>query len=239
MANYTEGTVKFWIDGISSDTLGVWVDTLSVPPMPKQRYVSWSTRADTNGFYADDTYEDITYSIDFYKFFPTALDDQYIHNYFKNPEKLILSSKPTMFYRITDFSLDPPDNLDDKRYHYRANFRLSPFSYSVDDTLTQIQNGDAIAYIGTRYGKPLIVIKGNSLSDVRITINSTAIEIKDVSMGEILYIDSEQKLVRDNSGQMIYNRVSGKYPYLDAGSNQISWTGDLEYLKIIKNERWL
>lgn len=239
MANYTHDTEKFVIDGRSSDSIGVWVDTLPVPPMAKQRYTTWTTKADSNGYYSDDTYEDILYSIDFYKFYPSSLDDRYIHEYFRDPEKLVLSSNPSVYYRITDFNLDQPENYDHKRYHYRANFRLSPFAYTIETEATQLENGGVVAYAGTRYGKPLIVIKGNSLSDVRITINSTAIEIKDVSMGEILYIDSEQKLVRNNDGQMIYDRVTGKYPYLDAGGNQVTWTGDLEYLKIMKNERWL
>ncbi len=239
MANYTSED-KFWLNGISSDTLGVWVDTLGVPPMPKQRYASWTTRADENGYYPDDTYEDIDYSIDFYKFFPTALDDQYIHNFFAVPEKLILSNKDNVFYRICDFSLDQPENYNGKRYHYRARFKLSPFAYSVDDELTEYSNGDAVTYIGTRYGKPLIAIKGGGAeSTVRITINGYSIQINDVQTGEVLYIDSEQKLVRDNNGQMIYNRVSGRYPILDFGSSTISWTGELEYLKMIKNERWL
>jgi phage-related protein len=97
-----------------------------------------------------------------------------------------------------------------------------------------------VTYIGTRYGKPLIAIKGGGAeSTVRITINGYSIQINDVQAGEVLYIDSEQKLVRDNNGQMIYNRVSGRYPMLDFGSSTISWTGELEYLKMIKNERWL
>lgn len=240
MANYTSDTDRIWVDSVSSDTLGLFVDTLNIPPMATQRYNSWTTRADEDSFSADDTYNDISYSVELIKFYPTALDDQYIHNYFRNPEKLQLSCKPNVFYKVTSFNLEQPENLLGKRYRYRANFTLSPFAYSVDDELTEYSNGDAVTYIGTRYGKPLIAIKGGGAeSTVRISINGYSIQITDVQAGEVLYIDSEQKLVRDNNGQMIYNRVSGRYPILDFGSSTISWTGELEYVKLIKNERWL
>ena len=68
--NFVSDTEKFSLDGVSSDTLGLFVDFLPPVPLADQRYTDFNTGADEQGTTPDDVFNNIQYQIRFYTFLP-------------------------------------------------------------------------------------------------------------------------------------------------------------------------
>ena len=52
----------FLLDGVSSATVGLYVDTPPIPPLAKLRYTTWQTGIDMDNASPDDVFENITLS---------------------------------------------------------------------------------------------------------------------------------------------------------------------------------
>ena len=66
--NFTSDTEKFTLDGVSSDTLGLFVDYLAPMPMAEQKYTDFNVGEDEQKTTPDDVFNNITYQIRFYTF---------------------------------------------------------------------------------------------------------------------------------------------------------------------------
>ena len=72
--------------------------------------------------------------------------------------------------------------------------------------------------------------------DITLYVNNKSIYLKEIT--DKIIIDSEMKNAYNNSVSLNY-KMSGDFPALSLGENNISWIGDVIKLEIQPNWRWL
>lgn len=226
----------FKINGISSHSHGLHVDTPAVPPMAHRRFSTYQTGADEDGTYSDDTFEDITYNLTFYTLTRQDFDNTDIYAFLANPETLEISRLTGYYYKIRQLALDNPENLfRGEKIRYKLNFKLAPFRYFAENSAIPLTvNGGTVKNNGTRYSKPTFEIVGTG--DISINVNGQKFEIKGLSDSQKIIIDTS-KYITYSGSELFHNRTIGQYPFLNVGDNVISWGGNVKNVQISLNER--
>lgn len=118
---------------------------------------------------------------------------------------------------------------------FAVNFRCKPFWYAKDvQPITLTASGTFITNPGNVPSEPVITIKGSG--EITLIVDMTIIELSDVN-GEII-IDSV--LQEAYSGKTSMNScMGGDFPTLPPGNSPISWTGNVTFLKVEPNWRYL
>ena len=124
---------------------------------------------------------------------------------------------------------------------FAVNFRCKPFWYEADVPVKNIQpaSGSTSGYVtmqnpGNVPSEPIITVTGSG--EITLIVDMTIVELSDVN-GEIT-IDSV--LQEAYSGMTPMNScMSGDFPTLPPGNSTISWTGNVTYLKVQPNWRYL
>lgn len=240
MADYTS-EYSFSIDGVSSDTLGVWVDTLNPVPHAKQRYTSGYTGSDEPYAMPDNVFEPITYSIIFRKFYPEDMDDSAIRAFLIKGSVLQLSILPDVYFKILSISSQTSQTADNKRINYQVSFTLRPFRYGLNNDWISVSSGDTVVNSGTWTAKPLIELTDPD-GDITLKVNNVEYKIEGLtaSTSEIpnkYYIDSDRFVIYDQNNLLITGKDSGKLPELLVGDNVISWIGTVDTVRIRTNWR--
>lgn len=242
MANYTSD-YSFTIDGVSSDDFGIFVSTLQPVPHAQQRYTTGYTREPFG--IPDDVFEPINYGIDFYKFFPDDLNDSALRAFLINGQTLQLSTYPDVYFKIITMNVtETSGTADNRRINYHLSFTLKPFRYGLDNNWITLESGDTVENVGTWYSKPIIeLIKPNG--DITITINNVDYELKgfisdsssEVTPLEMVYVDTSRLIVYLGNNTLIVGADNGRLPQLEVGENVISWTGEVQSVRIRTNWR--
>ena len=73
-------------------------------------------------------------------------------------------------------------------------------------------------------------------NDITLRVNSQKISLKEIT--DKIIIDSEMKNAYNNSISLNY-KMSGDFPILSLGENNISWIGDVKKVEITPNWRFL
>lgn len=242
MADYTS-EYSFSIDGVSSDTFGVWVDTLNPVPHAKQRYTSGYTGSEEPYAMPDDVFEPITYTITFRKFYPEGMDDSAIRAFLIKGSVLQLSILPDVYFKILTMNVtETSGTADNRRINYRLSLTLKPFRYGLDNDWISLSSGDTVVNEGTWTAKPLIELT-NADGDIKITVNGVDYNItgltpsNDALNPAKTYIDSSRFIIYNDNNMLITGKDSGKLPELDVGDNVITWTGTVEAVRIKTNWR--
>lgn len=221
------------INGKSSDTVGIYVDTPAVPPMARQRYTTYQTGADEDSTSPDNTFENISYTLTFYTLDRENFDNSDIYAFFANAETLQISRLPDYYFKVREKYIDTPENVyKGLKIRYTANFVLAPFKYFTDNPEIIVTNDSTVTNRGTRYSRPVFRISGSG--DIKLTINDETFEVKGVS--DSVTIDS-QRYITYSGNDLFHNRTNGKYPFLAVGDNIVSWEGNVSSVKVIRNER--
>lgn len=236
------------INGVSSDTVDIHIDTPPAPPMAQQRYTTTYTGADEDQTVPDDTFEDMQYTIDFYSFFPESYDNSAIYAFFNGAKTLQVSRLPGYYFKVRKVALSQPRVVaDGKRIDYSATFTLAPFKYKDNTEFISVASGDTVVNSGTRYAKPIYSFTINPiykhyLNDIVLTVNGVDFQIKSVDLGDSgsydneVVVDCERYIVY--IGDKIYTYKSyGQFPFLAVGDNVIEYDDNKFTLKIRKNER--
>lgn len=124
---------------------------------------------------------------------------------------------------------------------FAVNFRCKPFWYDDDapETVVQPTAGSSSGMLtmnnpGSVPSEPIITVTGSG--EITLFVDMTIVELSDVN-GEIT-IDSV--LQEAYSGLTSMNScMSGDFPTLPPGNSTISWTGNVTYLKVQPNWRYL
>ena len=238
VANYTSD-FSFSIDGVSSNTLGVFVDTLEPVPHAQQRYTTGLTRKP----YAipDEVYNEISYSIAFYKFFPSDMDDKEIRKFLSKGSVLQLSNLPTVYFNILTMSCEVSQRADNRRIDYVLTFTLEPYRYGLSNPWINISSGATVANAGNITSYPLIELTDPD-GDIVLTVNDIDYELKGLTASETetpnkVYIDRERFIIYDQNNMLMIGKDDGKMPELIVGNNSISWTGDITAVRLKTNWR--
>lgn len=233
--NFVSDTEKFSFDGVSSDTLGLFVNYLAPVPLAEQRYTDFNTGADEQGTTPDDVFNNIPYQIRFYTFIPDDYNDTAIKAFCYGKSVLTLSRFPNYYFKIKKTSLQASDGSGyGKRIDYILTLTLAPFRYTVDNEQTTLASGDSIVNEHTRYSKPEFEITGTG--DITLTVNGAEFAVKGLETNQTIIIDSSRHITYSGDTLLI-GKTEGKYPLLDVGSNTVSWTGSISSIKYRGNWR--
>lgn len=236
MANYTSD-YSFKINGVSSDNYGVFVDVLEPVPHAQQRYTTGFTGSEEPFSIPDDVFEPISYSINFYKFYPDDLNDSAIRAFLANGNTLELSTTPDVYYKILSISVsEVSQTADNRRINYRVAFTLKPFRYGLDNDWIELSSGDTVENVGTWYSKPVIELTGTEGS---FTLTCNDVEYKLTNLLATVNVDSSRFIVYDGSNRLLIGHDEGKFPFLNVGDNTISWTGTATRVRIKTNWRYI
>lgn len=115
---------------------------------------------------------------------------------------------------------------------FRVGFKVNPFFYLDDGDRTKILTTPIKIYnSGTIYSEPYIKINGTG--NIDLIINSTVYSFTDVI--DYIQIDSELMTVyKDTLNQG--EKMTGEFPILEVGLNNISWNGNVTSIEI--KPRW-
>lgn len=233
--NFVSDTEKFSLDGVSSDTLGLFVDFLAPVPLAEQRYTDFNTGADEQGTTPDDVFNNIQYQIRFYTFLPDDYNDTAIKAFCYGKSVLTLSRFPDYYFKIKKTSLQAADGSGyGKRIDYTLTLTLASFRYTVDNEQITLASGDSIVNSHTRYSKPEFEITGTG--DITLTVNGAEFSVKGLETNQTIIIDSARH-VTYSGNTLLTGKTEGKYPLLDVGSNTVSWTGSISSIKYKGNWR--
>lgn len=233
--NFVSDTEKFSLDGVSSDTLGLFVDFLPPVPLADQRYTDFNTGADEQGTTPDDVFNNIQYQIRFYTFLPDDYNDTAIKAFCYGKSVLTLSRFPDYYFKIKKTSLQAADGSGyGKRIDYILALTLAPFRYTVDNEQITLASGDSIVNEHTRYSKPEFEITGTG--DITLTVNGSEFTVNGLETNQTIIIDSARHITYSGD-TLLTGKTEGKYPLLDVGSNTVSWTGSISSVKYRGNWR--
>ncbi len=230
------------INGVSSDTVDIHIDTPPAPPMAQQRYTTTYTGADEDQTVPDDTFEDMQYPIDFYSFFPENYDNSAIYAFFKGAKTLQVSRLPGYYFKVRKVALSQPRVVaDGKRIDYSATFTLAPFKYKVDTEFISVTSGDTVVNSGTRYARPIYKIHTKPATlgmeyNVTLTVNGADFELTNLPINADVFVDCERYIVYSGDTIMTY-KSNGLFPFLAVGNNTVEISGDYTSLAVRKNER--
>lgn len=114
-------------------------------------------------------------------------------------------------------------------------FNCQPFKYDISNANVVITKPGVINNLGNIYSEPIIKVNGSG--NIVLSINGEVINLYEVS--EMLIIDS---VIENCYNEKLENRnykMSGEFPVLESGENNISWTGNISNLEVTPNWRWL
>ena len=199
------------INGVSSETVGLYIDTPPMPPMQPRNFqnVVIPNRPETLTM-QDVTRSDIQIDINAYLF-----DDEQ-------------SADPSEIYALI------PAYQGHGKQLLTISFICSPYRYSTDNEASEItQLPSVVKNSGSIFCQPIYKLYGNG--ELTLTVNEdeeNQLVIPDVD-GYV--IADAEKLLCYKDGTIV--RCAGKIPFLNVGDNYIQTNATK--IEIIKNERWL
>lgn len=233
------GNDYFKINGVSSDTIDVYVDTPSVPPMAKQKYTVFNTGADETSTIPDDVFEDIPYNLTFYSFFADDFDNRDVYSLFAGAKTLEISRLSGFYYNVRQVSVTATGKYEGQKIKYTASFKLAPFRRKTSDASEAVSNPATIVNGGTRYCKPVYTFTNVTGSSLTLNVNGVPFTMTGLTAPKVI-VDAERYMVIEetNGVQSVSNYKSvGQFPFFSVGTNIVSWTGSAS-LAVKKNERW-
>lgn len=149
--------------------------------------------------------------------------------------KLILSFMPNRYYIVKNVVVDNISRDFDKYNTISVTFTLEPFKYDIYDKMMILTKSEKIYYMGNAKGKPKLKVYGSG--NIELTINSETIQIKNID--EYVELDSKFLLCLNKNQQSKSRDMSGGFPILTKGINNISWTGNVTKIELLKRTAYL
>ena len=211
----------FIVNGISSASVGLYVDTPPVPPMASQRVTTWQTGIDADCHSPDNVYDDIRLTINAYCFFPESFDLSAVYAFLADAKTLMFSRFPNRFLKVVKVdSVQPVQQWDGKRITLKIGFTCNPFKYHASNPEIAITE-NKLVNPGTRYSRPLYKITHDVGGDTILSVNGQTCTINYRASNPI-YIDSERMIAYNESGVNQTQYTAGLFPFLAPGMNLLS-----------------
>ena len=158
--------------------------------------------------------------------------------FFSGTGDVVFSNEPDKYYKAT--IINQVDYARLVRFRTATvTFRVQPFKYMLNEKPTTTSTGGVynVENKGSETSKPLIHIIGTGT--VECTVNGNTLFSYTFPDGDTeVYIDSE--LQDAYVGSVLKNRnMVGEFPLLQAGANEITFTGTVSAVEILARSRWL
>lgn len=223
------------INGVSSDTVGLYIDT---PPMPSYQALNFQDIVVPNrGTLTIQSKDraDIQVDITAYLFSDEdSADPRQIYDFIAAAETLSTSKSDDFYYKVKRVLPIIPAYQGHGKQAIIISFVCDPYRYSTDNEPMSITTTTAtINNAGGLYSQPIWKLYGTG--ELTLTVNEddeNALVIPDVD-GYVI-ADAEKLICHKDS---TFKRCSGKIPFLNVGDNYIQTNATK--IEVIKNERWL
>lgn len=149
---------------------------------------------------------------------------------------LVFSDEPEVYWKARldnqiDFTI--PMRLV---HQFIIQFDCFPYAYGVNNPLINLYPSEQTKQLfnpGTLYSRPTVKIYGNG--DMDLIINSDIVHLTNIT--DYVIIDGE--LVDCYKDETLMNsNMSGDFPILIPGLNDIGWSGNITKVEITPNWRW-
>ena len=117
---------------------------------------------------------------------------------------------------------------------FAVEFEVQPFSYDVCEQVIEKTKAFSIFNMGTFESEPIITIYGTG--NITLYVNNQSIVLKDIKSD--ITINSEIQNAYSGATSL-NNKMSGDFPILSLGENNISWIGNVTKVEVQPNWRWL
>lgn len=223
-----------YINGVSSDTVELYIDTPPVPPMALRRGTNYNINAEEDAFTLEEGFDDITVKIKAYVFFSEDFDNSELYAFLNGARTLQTSRNSKYFYKVKRItSVSPTIDADGKRIKYEISFLCNPFKYHVNNPEIPITHGMIVENNGKIFSRP--ILKFTATRTLVINVNGTELTVYNTEKDNEIIIDCE-KMIAYSGTEMI--RTSGYFPLLAVGQNMIKWSSmSVTAASIIVNAR--
>lgn len=146
--------------------------------------------------------------------------------------RLILSTESNKYYIVKDVKTDPISDIYGQALRFTVTFICSPFAYLNDGIeVITITSPTTLINYGFMEAKPYMKIYGSGT--ITLIVNSISITFNNVTD----YIEVDSRLMDCYKDSTLRNGdMIGDFPILEAGENNISWTGTITKIEI--EPRW-
>lgn len=226
------------LDGISSEEVGLYVDTPPLPPMALRKYSMFETEELGQSLtLGHDFFEDITLTISCFVFdYGKNIDINAVYAWLRGKQKLQTSIYNDWYYYIKQIPAVLPSYSGKGLYKLDISFVCSPYRYNVNNDIVTIERPETMIEIGgSYYARPIYKIYGNG--EIKLIVNDDimhTLTIYDVS--DYVIVDCEKMMVHKDG---VWQKNKGILPFFDIGTNVVNYTGNVEKIEITKNERWV
>ena len=221
--------------GVSSDTLGIMVNQIIVPPSSVEEYEMIKIPGRPEPLRSNlKTRPPIQIEVE-----ATIVEDnvlRQIYSTFQGTGKLIRSTEPDKYYNASA-QVITPENIARYMHKITLGFECMPFAYAVSNDPVELEISGSAATIdvgGGYYCQPIYKIYGSG--DITLTVNGTGNPLKLYEVDEYVTVDTAVLICHKNGAHV---KNSGKLPFLSPGTNMLSWSSNATAVEVIKNERWL
>lgn len=224
----------------SYEDFGILISQRPSISSPKRRVNKISIPGRNSNLIVDEkTYDDITLSLEC-----SVKDNDNIMNKLDDIKAWLFESGESDL--IFDFQSDKKyiaqvvNSIDFKVvYKYISQFPIifncRPFKYETEMNMIEMTKEGIILNPGSIYSDPIIKIFGSG--DITLNINSETIKLKQVK--EHIILDTVQQNCYSEDIGNLNSKMSGEFPKLETGENNISWTGAVYKVEVTPNWRWL
>lgn len=231
-------------NGVSCIQYGIYVTELPPPTIPAERVTHTNVPGRAGSLTTlegDYVYDDIVLSCTCVISDPSKIPA--IAGWLRGSGTVTFADRDGGFYYATIANQIPFEKILRGNPHrlFTINFRCKPFWYESDITPKNIQpaSGSTSGYVtmnnpGNVPSEPIITLTGSG--EITLMVDMTIVELSDVS-GEITIDSVLQEAYSGTESMNIC--MSGDFPTLPPGTSQISWTGNVTYLTVQPNWRYL
>ena len=218
---------------IDSRELGLFMERCPEKISPKRRDETFTVPGrHGNLTTTDGAFDSSIRSAEFIVKDEKRLDEICAH--FKGSGWLIFSNEPDRKFKARVANQIEFSHVIRHFKRFVVEFEVQPFGYDVfEQTITKTAPF-SLFNIGNFESEPIITLFGNG--NITLYVNSQKIFLKEIT--DKIIVDSEMKNAYNNSVSLNY-KMSGDFPVLSLGENNISWVGNITKLEIQPNWRWL
>lgn len=137
-------------------------------------------------------------------------------------------------YKVKVCNINPIKDLNFTSADFSVEFELFPFVFKNDEYYQTVENNSEIYYEGDIESEPIIKLQlTDSEQNISLFIGEQEIQLKNIK-GTVI-INSEKKLITDETKRSLSKKMIGNFPILNKGKNNISWIGNINEFSIFKN----
>ena len=208
----------------------------AIPPNTKRmQYIEIPGRDGTVSMF--DGYDDRPFPIDFNIYDGTNVNKKLreVNPIFSNCKTIKFTDDPEIYYKVKEFKISDKERVFDKAYEFSAEVKIEPFDYLVEGSkVLTLTSSTTLVNPGTYYSVPALKIYGSGT--INMSIGSYSFQIINVN-GYVQINSALLECYKDTDP--LGDKMSGKFPIFEPGSNAITLSSTITKVEIVPNWRFL